>query len=68
MNSTDIFTVGLGLNSPWFVSNVELVELSTHEKELHIYIDFERGFRFLYLNIMYLFSDEDLNLLRISYE
>jgi transposase len=47
MNSTDIFTVGLGLSSPWFVSNVELVELNSQEKELHIHIDFERGFRFV---------------------
>ena len=46
MNSTEIFSIALGLNRPWFVSNVEFVEVNSNKKELHIYLDFERGFRF----------------------
>ena len=46
MNSTEIFSIALGLGRPWFVSNVEFVDVNTNEKELHIYLDFERGFRF----------------------
>ena len=45
MNSTEIFSIALGLNRPWFVSNVEFVDVNTNEKELHIYLDFEGGFR-----------------------
>jgi hypothetical protein len=47
MNSTVIFSLALGLNRPWIISNIEFVEGSSKEKELHIYIDFERGFRFV---------------------
>jgi len=46
MNSTDIFSLALGLNRPWIISNIEFVEGSSKAKELHIYIDFERGFQF----------------------
>ena len=46
MNSTDIFSLSLGLNRPWKISNIELVERSSKEKELNIRIDFERGLRF----------------------
>ena len=46
MNSINIFSLALDLNRPWTISNIEFVERSSKEKELHIYIDFERGFRF----------------------
>lgn len=46
MNSTEIFSIALGLNRPWFVSNLEFVEVNSNKKELHIYLDFERGIRF----------------------
>ena len=46
MNSTEIFSLALGLNQPWIISKVEFVEVVPNEKELHIHIDFERGFRF----------------------
>jgi transposase len=38
-----LFQAALGLKAPWFVSDVEL---STSEKRLDIFIDFERGARF----------------------
>lgn len=46
MNSTEIFSLALGLNRPWIITNVEFVEVVPNVKELHIHIDFERGFRF----------------------
>jgi transposase len=46
MNSTEIFSIALGLGSPWFVKHVELLDVDSNKKELHIYLDFERGFRF----------------------
>lgn len=47
MNSTEIFGIALGLSSPWYVEKVELLpgEL-TGEKELHLYLNFERGYKF----------------------
>jgi transposase len=46
MNSTEIFSLALGLQSPWLVKAVKFSSLSTTEQELHIYIDFERGYKF----------------------
>jgi transposase len=46
MNSAMIFSLALGIESPWAITNVEFVEIGSNEKELHIDIDFERGFRF----------------------
>lgn len=46
MNSAMIFSLALGLEKPWVITNVEFVEAGSNEKELHIHIDFERGFRF----------------------
>lgn len=46
MNSTEIFSLALGLAQPWIITNVEFVEVVPNVKELHIHIDFERGFRF----------------------
>ncbi|MFA6806588.1 MAG: hypothetical protein WCR29_04130 [Bacteroidales bacterium] len=46
MNSTEIFDLALGLSSPWYVSKVEFLDSIEGTKELHIYIDFERGYKF----------------------
>lgn len=50
MNSTEIFTLALGLSEPWFVSETsfESSASSSLVKELHIYINFERGSAFEY--------------------
>lgn len=46
MNSATLFSMALGLQSPWQVNDISFaVEESTH-KELHIHIGFERGSRF----------------------
>lgn len=44
-NSAEIFELALGLSSPWYVEKVEFVGFDT-SKELHIYINFEKGFKF----------------------
>ena len=57
MNTVDIFSAGLGLTDPWFVSDVQLIPTEeSHELELHISVDFKRGAEF---NIL----DEDGNVL-----
>lgn len=46
MNSTEIFTMALGLSEPWYVSKVEFIEGKHSNKELHIWLSFNRGHRF----------------------
>ena len=46
MESIDIFTLALGLKSPWRVSKAEFVTSEqTHKKELHLTISYERGYQ-----------------------
>ena len=45
MNSTHLFKMALGIKSPWKIIDIKLDDLKS-TKELHINIDFERGFRF----------------------
>jgi transposase len=48
MNSTEIFTLALGLSSPWKVVKTELTSPDKKKAgELHIHIDFEPGAKFL---------------------
>jgi transposase len=47
MNSKEVFSIALGLESPWQVSEVRLDKVSESEQELHIYIDFPRGHKFV---------------------
>ena len=48
MNTTEIFSLGLGLSSPWYVERVEFTETETVLiKELHLYLNFERGYKFI---------------------
>lgn len=37
----DLFTQALGINSPWFIKNVE-----SNNKQLNPYIDFKKGSKF----------------------
>jgi transposase len=46
MNSTEIFSIALGLAHPWKISDVRFESASEVEGELHIYLDFERGSKF----------------------
>jgi transposase len=46
MNSIDIFTLALGLTDPWHVTKVEFVDGPESTKELHLWIDFTRGYKF----------------------
>lgn len=47
MNSTHIFSIALDLSCPWYVEKVDLLtQEQSQEKELHLYINFERGFKF----------------------
>ncbi len=45
-NSKEIFSLALGLSSPWGVKTVEFQE-SKNQKELHITLSFEKGFKFI---------------------
>lgn len=45
MNSTYLFKMALGIESPWEISDIKLEDLKS-SKELHINIDFKRGSRF----------------------
>lgn len=45
MNSKEIFGIALGLSSPWYVERVEFLD-SSDSKELHLYLNFERGYHF----------------------
>ena len=48
MNSTEIFSIALGLSSPWYVEKVEFLNTSSESShELHLYLNFERGYKFL---------------------
>lgn len=46
MNSIEIFTIALGVESPWFIKEINFVLDINKKKELHIYFDFEKGSRF----------------------
>ena len=47
MNSTEIFSIALDLGPPWQVQKVQLAPVSKNEQELHLYLDFPRGSKFL---------------------
>jgi transposase len=46
MNSKEIFSIALGLQSPWQIQGVELQTSSDNKKSLHIELSFERGSKF----------------------
>ncbi|MFY9260886.1 MAG: ISL3 family transposase, partial [Gallionella sp.] len=46
MNSTTLFGMALGLQSPWQVNDVSFAADDAAHKELHLHIGFERGARF----------------------
>jgi len=48
MNSTEIFSLVLGLKSPWYVETAEFQESASGiSKELHLHLNFERGYKFM---------------------
>jgi transposase len=46
MDSIQIFTTVLGLESPWQIREIRLESILTNEQKLHIYLDFTRDYRF----------------------
>jgi transposase len=46
MNSSKIFTLALGLKSPWFISDVEILTNDDSVKALHIHLSFKRSSKF----------------------
>ncbi|MBU6994028.1 ISL3 family transposase [Ferrovum myxofaciens] len=46
MNSTTLFSMALGLQSPWQVDDISFSADESNRKELHLYIGFVRGSRF----------------------
>jgi hypothetical protein len=47
MNSSEIFSIALGLQSSWYVKRVELTDSAVSiSKELHLHLNFERGYKF----------------------
>ena len=44
-NSTEIFQLALGLESPWFIEKVEF-KAEGKNRELHININFKKGHKF----------------------
>ena len=46
MNSTEIFTLALGLKEPWEIIDVEISLETDSVKELNIYLGFKRGAKF----------------------
>lgn len=46
MDTTTLFTAALGLTDPWHVTLTDFKDATDGSKELHIYIDFEKGAHF----------------------
>jgi len=46
MNSETLFSLALGLQSPWEVKEINFVQDDAERKELHLHIGFTRGARF----------------------
>ena len=45
---TSLFSIALGLASPWYVEEVKLLDnLESSSKKLHIYVNFARGHEFI---------------------
>jgi transposase len=46
-NMKEVFSIGLGLSEPWFIENVQIINTDRSlVKELHIHINFEKGYKF----------------------
>ena len=46
MNSTEIFTLALGLKDPWEITDIKITDNEGQIKELHLEIGFKRGSKF----------------------
>jgi len=48
MNTLKIFSMALGLESPWYVAEVKLLDNNeSSTKALHLYLNFTRGHEFV---------------------
>ena len=46
--NTSLFNIALGLESPWYVEEVQLLDTpESSSKELHIYVNFARDHEFI---------------------
>ena len=46
--NTSLFSIALGLESPWYVEEVQLLDKpDSSSKEPHIYVNFRRGHEFV---------------------
>ena len=46
--NTSLLSIALGLASPWYVEDVQLLDTpDSSSKELHIYVNFRRGYEFV---------------------
>lgn len=52
MKKEDLFKIALGLQEPWFIDRVELIE-NRGSRELHLYIDHQPKVKFPYEGSMY---------------
>jgi transposase len=53
MNTTELFNIALGLSRPWYIRQIELLPVEESKaKELHIHLDFEKGFKFITVSNM----------------
>jgi len=48
MKEEELFAAALDLKSPWYIAKIELREAQENKKELHLYIDHEKGVLFDY--------------------
>ncbi|KAF3984365.1 MAG: hypothetical protein HFP81_02610 [Methylococcales symbiont of Hymedesmia sp. n. MRB-2018] len=45
-NNAEIFILALGLNTPWFISNVGILSTDNSVKEFHLRLAFKQGSKF----------------------
>jgi hypothetical protein len=46
LNSTEIFTIALGLKDPWEITDIKITDNKGQIKELYLEIGFKRGSKF----------------------
>lgn len=51
MDSIELFSMALGLSSPWYVSKADFIIGANGGKELHLWISFRRGYSFTVNNV-----------------
>jgi transposase len=46
MNSETLFSQALGLQSPWSVAQIRFEQTATHQRQLHLHVEFTKGSQF----------------------